>query len=83
MAWLGTWWVTWLTSDDDDGGGRRIVDAGVFPILPSAHLSATVYAVAEKVSSPDEKGARGFVVGADKLGRRQAASIIIEDWRDR
>jgi hypothetical protein len=26
------------------------VDAGVFPILPSAHLSATAYAVAEKVS---------------------------------
>jgi choline dehydrogenase-like flavoprotein len=29
--------------------GLRIVDAGVFPILPSAHLSATAYAVAEKV----------------------------------
>ncbi len=32
------------------GGRVRVVDAGVFPVLPSAHLSATVYAVAEKVS---------------------------------
>ena len=38
-------------ADYGDGNDRRIVDAGVFPILPSAHLSATVYAVAEKVGS--------------------------------
>ncbi|KAK3360645.1 hypothetical protein B0T25DRAFT_602439, partial [Lasiosphaeria hispida] len=30
--------------------GLRIIDAGVFPILPSAHLSATMYAVAEKAA---------------------------------
>lgn len=30
--------------------GLRVVDASVFPVLPSAHLSATTYAVAEKVS---------------------------------
>jgi choline dehydrogenase len=29
----------------------RVVDAGVMPIIPSAHLQAGVYAVAEKVSS--------------------------------
>ncbi|KAK3367424.1 choline dehydrogenase [Lasiosphaeria ovina] len=28
--------------------GLRVVDASVFPVLPSAHLSATAYAVAEK-----------------------------------
>jgi choline dehydrogenase-like flavoprotein len=30
--------------------GLRVVDASVFPVLPGAHLSATAYAVAEKVS---------------------------------
>lgn len=47
----------------DDGGvvgtdlrvhgaaGLRVVDMGVLPILPSAHLSATAYAVGEKVST--------------------------------
>jgi choline dehydrogenase-like flavoprotein len=30
--------------------GLRVVDASVFPVLPSAHLSGTAYAVAEKVS---------------------------------
>jgi len=39
--------------------GLRVVDAGVFPILPSAHLSATTYAVAEKV--------RHHVLHADKF----------------
>lgn len=29
--------------------GLRVVDASVFPILPAAHLSATAYAVGEKV----------------------------------
>ncbi|GAB1311767.1 hypothetical protein MFIFM68171_01977 [Madurella fahalii] len=29
--------------------GLRIVDAGILPILPSAHLSATIYAVAENI----------------------------------
>lgn len=28
----------------------RIVDAGIFPLIPAAHLQATVYGVAEKVS---------------------------------
>ncbi len=28
----------------------RVVDAGVMPLIPGAHLQATVYAVAEKVS---------------------------------
>jgi choline dehydrogenase len=28
----------------------RVVDASIFPIIPSAHIQATVYAVAEKVS---------------------------------
>jgi choline dehydrogenase len=30
--------------------GLRIVDMSVLPLLPSSHLSATAYAVAEKVS---------------------------------
>ena len=30
--------------------GLRVVDASVFPLIPAAHLQATVYAVAEKVS---------------------------------
>jgi len=29
----------------------RVVDAGIMPIIPAAHLQAAVYAVAEKVSS--------------------------------
>ncbi|KAL9600372.1 MAG: hypothetical protein Q9219_003222 [cf. Caloplaca sp. 3 TL-2023] len=28
----------------------RVVDAGIFPLIPAAHLQAVVYAVAEKVS---------------------------------
>ena len=28
----------------------RVVDAGIFPMIPAAHLQAVVYAVAEKVS---------------------------------
>ena len=32
--------------------GLRIVDMSVLPLLPSSHLSAAAYAVAEKVSSP-------------------------------
>ena len=32
--------------------GLRIVDMSVLPLLPSSHLSATAYAVAEKVSCP-------------------------------
>lgn len=30
----------------------RVVDAGIMPMIPAAHLQAVVYAVAEKVSSP-------------------------------
>jgi len=29
----------------------RVVDAGIMPLIPGAHLQAAVYAVAEKVSS--------------------------------
>ena len=29
----------------------RVVDAGIFPMIPAAHLQAVVYAVAEKVIS--------------------------------
>lgn len=28
--------------------GLRVVDAGIIPILPAAHIQSTVYAVAEK-----------------------------------
>lgn len=28
----------------------RIVDAGIMPLVPAAHLQASVYAIAEKVS---------------------------------
>lgn len=31
--------------------GLRVVDASMFPLIPGTHTSATVYAVAEKVSS--------------------------------
>ncbi|KAK8880077.1 Oxygen-dependent choline dehydrogenase [Apiospora arundinis] len=31
-------------------GGLRVVDASVFPVVPGAHLSATVYATAEKAA---------------------------------
>lgn len=27
----------------------RVVDAGIFPVIPAAHLQAVVYGVAEKV----------------------------------
>jgi len=30
--------------------GLRIVDAGIMPMEPAAHLQATVYAVAEKAA---------------------------------
>ena len=30
--------------------GIRVVDASIFPMVPAAHIQATVYAVAEKVS---------------------------------
>jgi len=29
----------------------RVVDAGVIPLIPAAHLQAVVYGVAEKVST--------------------------------
>jgi len=29
--------------------GVRVVDASLMPLIPASHLSATVYAVAEKV----------------------------------
>jgi len=49
-----------------DEGNRRIVDAGIFPILPSAHLSATMYAVAEKVSVVLDRGGEiGEAIRAD------------------
>jgi choline dehydrogenase-like flavoprotein len=32
-------------------GKVSVVDAGIMPLIPSTHLSATVYAVAEKVRS--------------------------------
>lgn len=33
------------------GVGRlSVVDAGIFPLIPGTHLSATVYAVAEKAA---------------------------------
>jgi choline dehydrogenase len=31
--------------------GSRVVDAGVFPILPPGHPQSTIYAVAEKISA--------------------------------
>ena len=33
--------------------GLSVVDASIFPIIPATHTSSTVYAVAEKVSSPE------------------------------
>jgi choline dehydrogenase-like flavoprotein len=30
--------------------GLRVVDASVFPMIPAAHLSASVYAVAERAA---------------------------------
>ncbi|KAL8897572.1 MAG: hypothetical protein Q9207_007153 [Kuettlingeria erythrocarpa] len=33
----------------------RVVDAGIFPMIPAAHLQAVVYAVAEKVSWHNEQ----------------------------
>jgi len=32
--------------------GLSVVDASVMPLIPATHTSATVYAVAEKVSHP-------------------------------
>ena len=31
--------------------GLSVVDASIMPLIPAAHMSATVYAVAEKVSA--------------------------------
>jgi choline dehydrogenase-like flavoprotein len=33
--------------------GLRVIDMSVLPFLPSSHLSATAYAVGEKVSQQD------------------------------
>lgn len=68
--------------------GLRVVDASVFPVLPAAHLSATAYAVAEKVSF----GCMlltflGWIVRrgecADWESWGQAADIMIRDWMGR
>lgn len=31
--------------------GLRVIDASIMPMLPAAHLQATVYGIAEKVSA--------------------------------
>ncbi|KAL8846300.1 MAG: hypothetical protein Q9221_008598, partial [Calogaya cf. arnoldii] len=36
--------------------GLRVVDASIFPLLPPGHLTATVYAVAEKIADDILKG---------------------------
>lgn len=39
--------------------GLRVVDASVFPMLPGAHLSGTVYAVAERAADLVKEEWRG------------------------
>jgi choline dehydrogenase-like flavoprotein len=58
--------------------GLRVVDMSVLPLVPAAHLSATAYAVGEKVS--------GFSAGRGSLvvvlaNKEQAADIILDDWK--
>ena len=42
----------------------RVVDASAFPLLPPGHLTATVYAVAEKIAEDMLKDAKSQ--GSDK-----------------
>ena len=42
--------------------GLRVVDASVFPVLPSSHLSSVVYAVAEKVCYFFTLSCQGYLV---------------------
>lgn len=48
----------------------RVIDAGIFPMIPAAHLQAVVYAVAEKVSVVR----RGDRTSADVLERPRISS---------
>ncbi|KAK8023418.1 hypothetical protein PG991_006657 [Apiospora marii] len=57
--------------------GLRVVDASVFPVIPGAHLSATVYATAEKASLD----AHSLYLGAELILLSQAADLIVGHWK--
>lgn len=38
----------------------RVIDAGIIPLLPAAHIQAAVYAIAEKVCQPDPHNPLAF-----------------------
>lgn len=58
--------------------GLRVVDASVFPVIPGAHLSATVYATAERVSHYAPPLLCRCV---ELILAFQAADLIVQDWK--
>ncbi|EIM91756.1 uncharacterized protein STEHIDRAFT_46530, partial [Stereum hirsutum FP-91666 SS1] len=53
----------------------RVVNSSIMPIQLSAHLSATVYDIAEKVAQVTAKRRSGLIIFIDDVWLYQAADI--------